>query len=819
MIRMAVAGLGMATQLGILGLPPGLTTRGPHPWPTFRGTPENVGTSETRLRPLMQRRDARPLARFATGGLIWGSPVIARDGTVYVGSADKSVYALTPGPTGYTPRWSYPIFDRPDALIDSACALTSDGHLVVPGGDGYLHGLDAATGFPRWTFRASAAEDRQRTGVVVGSFEGNVQVGPDRALYAGSDDGAMYALNPDGTRRWRLQTGMMVWSSPAIDPINGDWLAFGSLDGHVYLVEARTGKVLDRYAAGGDVKSSPCLDAQGRLVVGTSAGQVLALQVKQTMAGWRLWKSWSFDAGAEVYASPARWGTGVIVGAMDGRIHALDGAGKSRWTYRARGRVAASAVVSQDGVAVVGSSDGTLYALDADEGSRLWSLRVTPSRLRANLDSSPAIATDGTIHVGSYDGGLYSIPAAWPLAHRDDPRVAVGGRVDLPDWGGPAATATLRYQDPLGAYHTAPAGAIGLGETLRLRLLAPGDDDARRRFALNLRDLSVTSEPAVPLEARLSSDGRFLNVTPRGLWPAGQRFALAVHATYRAKRDNWLLDRYDPLAAWYPVDARLTFQATPAGRAVPAGPLAWAASRLYLHQPAALDTYTPAALDGQATILVAPAGAGPDGRVAILGLPALPHLGGPRVLGEPSKAFTLEGRVADGWLRAHGAFALAAMGGTIPFESFEAAAPLRADGGLGDGEFVARAPLWGIRGSGAAYSFPAALLNEVADHGLRLNAVGAFEGGRPAPVTDLPAFSDLRREAAGLRVRFTGPRAGEHLLAALAVGADGRPAGYGAVRVPAGHTGDLALPWLGRAPDAEARVYLVFDGVTVAAHE
>jgi len=121
MIWAAVAAAIAATApMSLLEWQPGMLSRTRDPWPTFRGTRQNAGVATTPLRPLLAGASAassRPLARFATNGLIWGTPVIGHDGTVYVGSADKRVYALGPG---YVPRWDYPIFDRPDALIDSA---------------------------------------------------------------------------------------------------------------------------------------------------------------------------------------------------------------------------------------------------------------------------------------------------------------------------------------------------------------------------------------------------------------------------------------------------------------------------------------------------------------------------------------------------------------------------------------------------------------------------------------------------------------------------------------------------------------------------
>ena len=41
-------------------------------------------------------------------------------------------------------------------------------------------------------------------------------IGTDGTIYVGSDDGNLYAVNPDGTLEWTFATGGNVYSSPAI---------------------------------------------------------------------------------------------------------------------------------------------------------------------------------------------------------------------------------------------------------------------------------------------------------------------------------------------------------------------------------------------------------------------------------------------------------------------------------------------------------------------------------------------------------------------------------------------------------------------------
>ncbi|MBI3891833.1 MAG: PQQ-like beta-propeller repeat protein [Candidatus Wallbacteria bacterium] len=172
-----------------------------------------------------------------TKGLIWGTPVIDADGNVFVGSADKVLYALTPDGRM---RWTYTLPAAGDSLIDSAATLTPNGLLVVPGGDGHLHALNRKTGELVWRFAAHHTDDHEG-GVVVNSFEGNATMGPDGNLYAGSDNGYLYCLGLDGKEHWSFKTNMKIWSAPTFDP-RGRWLTFGSLDRSVYVVERETGK-------------------------------------------------------------------------------------------------------------------------------------------------------------------------------------------------------------------------------------------------------------------------------------------------------------------------------------------------------------------------------------------------------------------------------------------------------------------------------------------------------------------------------------------------------------------------------------------------
>ncbi len=69
---------------------------------------------------------------FRAEGEIWSSPAIAPDGTIVVGSADKSVHAVTPD--GRL-RWRF----LTGAAVASSPAIAADGTVFVGSADGRLY--------------------------------------------------------------------------------------------------------------------------------------------------------------------------------------------------------------------------------------------------------------------------------------------------------------------------------------------------------------------------------------------------------------------------------------------------------------------------------------------------------------------------------------------------------------------------------------------------------------------------------------------------------------------------------------------------------
>jgi outer membrane protein assembly factor BamB len=692
-------------------------------WPNFRFNQQNTGFFPS---PASQINKNPRVNFFQTEGLIWSTPVFDSHGNLYVGSADKFVYALNP--QGRL-LWKYKIFDMADSLIDSACLLSSQGLLVVPGGDGFLHALDQKTGKLKWTFKAYHVDDSiHLSGVAVNSFEGNVTEGPSGLIYAGSDNGVMYAIDQQGKMKWYFQTNMMIWSSPAFHPTE-NWMVFGSLDGFVYVLDALTGELIDKFKTTGEVKASPAIDLDGTIYVGSSAGTFYAFNLVNAKSQKKLQVKWSYEFFNEIYSSAALSESAVYFGVSDGNFYSLDKNGKKLWSYFTSARILSSPVLTSDGAVLFGARNGKIYALNSSSGERLWSFKTTDTKAKSNLDSSIAISPTGKLAVGSYNGKIHLVDFNFCPNFRTDPRCEFGGTSDHPDFGSTAPTngSLIQFEDRKGNWIHDLKDPVGLTSALRFRLLAFENNQWIENASINPLSFKFSIEPKLPVEVKISGDGRAFSVVPLQPMPENQKFKITVKGNY-FHQTHWFLDRWKWLGL-NKFEGSLEFATTnlvgkPASFTEDHH---FGIDNLFLFQPEALETYTPAAIDGQ--VFWVRIFAKNENQKTFLAsvIPvtkATDHL---KVLYEPNRSFVLSGKYHDRFIKMNGSYKIAAMGGEIPFEKSYYFAELDQKGLPQRGEFVTESPCWGLRGSGNSFQFPMQLADLVCDHLFYMITAGKFE--------------------------------------------------------------------------------------------
>jgi len=232
--------------------------------------------------------DGTKLWDVGTGGHIWSSPAIGTDGTVYFGVNDHILDAYH---ANGTLKWS----ENLSSEVMSSPAIFND-HVYVGTYDGKLHARDVQTGDVKQGFPFQASW------IIYSS----PAIGEDGTIYFASTDGNVYALNPDGSEKWRRSLGSstFVFSSPALGYYN---LYIGC-----------------KYATGGPVMSTPAVAAR--------------------------------DSSDEL----------IYVGSYDHYLYAVNQAGTLQWRFQTAGPIYASPNVDQDGTIYVGSHDGRFYAVNGD---------------------------------------------------------------------------------------------------------------------------------------------------------------------------------------------------------------------------------------------------------------------------------------------------------------------------------------------------------------------------------------------------------------------------------------------------------------------
>ncbi len=273
-------------------------------------------------------------------------------------------------------------------FISSAPAVAPDGTMYVFDEQGFLFALNP-DGTRKWRTASSAI-----TGF---SYECTPAIGADGTIYCGDDFGYIYAINPgDGSRKWRFATRGLAYGSPAI-AADGTIYA-KSTDGNLYALTPE-GVEKWRYAAGTSFNNSPVIGADGTIYITSTSAELHAIKPDGT-------RQWVFPYGVASYATPAIGADGTLYFANYlGRFYAVNPNGTERWTFDVPDSVTSSAVIGPDGTVYFGSYDRNLYALDSATGRKKWT-HLCDDEIQS---TSPALAADGTVFIGDVKGIVYAV--------------------------------------------------------------------------------------------------------------------------------------------------------------------------------------------------------------------------------------------------------------------------------------------------------------------------------------------------------------------------------------------------------------------------
>jgi hypothetical protein len=223
-------------------------------WPMFGQNPQHTGRS-----PYSGPEVPELKWSFATGGPVDSSPAIGADGTIYVGSWDRNLYAINPDGSQ---KWSF----TTGGQVMFSPAIGADGTIYVGSSDPKLYAINP-DGSQKWSFTTGGL-------LTGGSPCTSLAIAADRTVYAASVGGKLYAINPDGSLRWSFATEGAIFSSPAIGADGTIYV--GSEDNNLYAINP-DGSQKWSFATGAQVESSPAIGADGTIYVGSFDGKLYAI--------------------------------------------------------------------------------------------------------------------------------------------------------------------------------------------------------------------------------------------------------------------------------------------------------------------------------------------------------------------------------------------------------------------------------------------------------------------------------------------------------------------------------------------------------------
>lgn len=375
------------------------------PWPMYHGGPSHGGLSPYDT----SHVDGTVKWVFEAGGPIESSPVIGPDGTIYFGTHENDLYAVNPDGTL---KWKFDCGEPvsgPSAQGDgdvqkgiiSTPAVDVDGTIYFTSLSNYMFALNP-DGTEKWRYPVHVYIDVWSSPVI----------GSDGTIYVGSQQyppgqttsikygGRLYAINPDGTEKWNYDSKSAGMSgSPALagdGTIYATGGGFSDLTGTVYAFNP-DGSVKWRFRFEQWQESHPTVAPDGTIYIGSKEGDIRAINPDGT-------EKWQYPTEGGNSAAPAIGNDGnIYVGSWDSWFYAFTPDGEIIWKYKTPEyfeAITSSAAIGSDGTIYFGHGGGEIYALSPD-GTEKWRYNT-----RSAIATSPAIDSDGTVYVGAYNGKL-----------------------------------------------------------------------------------------------------------------------------------------------------------------------------------------------------------------------------------------------------------------------------------------------------------------------------------------------------------------------------------------------------------------------------
>lgn len=261
-----------------------------------------------------------------------GNPVATKD-RIFIGTDGAEighVYAFDPARGDVA--WKYAHQGKASSGFPSDVLLAGDRVIAVTV-DERVVALNAASGAEVWSF--SIGTQRRRVGISPALANGRV--------FFGSSNGAVYAIDArTGTQLWKRQLDAPTSTAIAV---SGEDIVVGTAGRMAYRLRASNGRVLASLELKEVPKDTPVVNDRGVYV--TTPTEFVLIDSKLRRILWRAESKSEWTS-----PRPRLWRGSVVVGDREGTVYALD---------QATGAVVWSHKIDNSAIRGIGSDESTLY--------------------------------------------------------------------------------------------------------------------------------------------------------------------------------------------------------------------------------------------------------------------------------------------------------------------------------------------------------------------------------------------------------------------------------------------------------------------------
>jgi outer membrane protein assembly factor BamB len=334
--------------------------------------------------------------KFATEGAVISSPTVA-NGMVYVGSADKNIYAI--GAWSGNLIWNFTTRDA----VESSPAV-ANGEVYTGGDDGYVYCLNAYSGALIWQTFVNGDLPFTYGDIVLKSSP----VVSGGIVYLGSLDGNLYALDANkGNIVWQAKTNGPIECSPAVSDGAVYFTSEEPTTGALYKLNANTGAVIWKqqlpyvpvFTGGNEMLGSPSV-ADGMVFASSNLRNYYAINAN---TGDFVWNYTDQAAIEYIYCSPI-YVNGELFIIDKFNVACLNATnGHTFWSFFTGDELYTSPTYA-DGKIYDVTSQRHVFILDAlNNGTKIATYTMPSSSW-----SSPTIA-NGMLYVGCNDWNVYCL--------------------------------------------------------------------------------------------------------------------------------------------------------------------------------------------------------------------------------------------------------------------------------------------------------------------------------------------------------------------------------------------------------------------------